>query len=49
VPKGVYRTVEDSERDIEDNQPEEGPIPIPTTNEMVKPENWVHYTPSILE
>lgn len=37
VPKGVYRLVEDTPREIEDNQPDEGPIPIPTTLEMANP------------
>lgn len=48
VPKGIYRTVEDSERDIEDNTPDEGPIKIPSTQEMAKPDSWVHFTPNIL-
>jgi radial spoke head protein 4/6 len=47
-PKGVYKLVEDSEREIEDNVPEEGPIPIPSTPEMCSPSNWVHYTQNIL-
>jgi radial spoke head protein 4A len=36
VPKGVYRQVEDNPNDIEENVPDEGPIPVPPTNEMVK-------------
>jgi hypothetical protein len=36
VPKGVYRTVEDNANEIEENTPEEGPIPVPSTNEMTK-------------
>ncbi len=48
MPKGIYRTVEDSERDIEDNTPDEGPIKVPTTHEMAKPEYWVHHTQNIL-
>jgi hypothetical protein len=33
----VYRTVEDNDREIEDNTPEEGPVKIPSTSEMSKP------------
>lgn len=36
VPKGVYRTVEDNANEIEENTPEEGPIPVPPTIEMAK-------------
>lgn len=32
LPKGVMRTVEDNEREIEDNAPEEGDMVYPTTN-----------------
>ena len=48
VPTKVYRLIEDNPRDIEDNTPEDGPIPIPSTLDMGKLENWVHYTPNIL-
>ena len=48
VPKGVYRTVEDNPNEIEENVPEDSPIPVPPTNEMVKSQNWVHYTRNIL-
>lgn len=48
VPKGTYRLVEDNPREIEDNVPEEGPIPIPSTDEMARLESWVHYYPNIL-
>ncbi len=48
APRGFYRLVEDNDKEIEENQPDEGPTPIPTTQEMAKPENWVHYTQSIL-
>lgn len=34
---------------IEENIPEEGPVPIPTTSEMGKPEFWVHYPQSLLK
>jgi hypothetical protein len=40
--------VEDTPRDVEENTPDEGPTPIPTTEEMGKLQNWVHYTPNIL-
>ena len=49
VPKGVYRLNEDDKNVIEENQPEEGPIPVPSTKAMAKAENWVHYTKSILK
>lgn len=49
VPKGVYRLVEDNPNDIEENVPDEGPIPVPTTSEMCKAQNWVHYTRNILK
>lgn len=48
APKGLYRTVEDNERDIEDNTPEDGPIKLPSTQDMAKPESWVHYSQNIL-
>ena len=49
VPKSIYRPVEDNDREIEDNTPEEGPVKIPTTDAMTKAENWVHYSTSILK
>ena len=49
VPKGVYRTVEDNLNEIEENVPEEGPVPVPSTAEMCKPANWCHYTKNILK
>jgi radial spoke head protein 4A len=48
VPKGYYKMVEDSTVDVEENIPEEGPIPIPSTLNMAKAENWVHHAESIL-
>ena len=41
--------MEDNDKEIEENTPEEGPIPIPSTIDMGKPENWVHYTQNILK
>ena len=49
APARVYRLVEDNPRDIEDNTPDEGPIPVPSTKEMGKLENWVHYSQNILK
>lgn len=43
-PKGIYKLVEDEEREIEEDTPEEGEIQMPSTKAMAKPENWVHYT-----
>ena len=48
-PKGLYRTVEDEDREIEENTPDEGEIEMPSTIEMAKPENWVHFPPNILK
>ena len=48
APARYYRLVEDTPREIEENQPDEGPIPIPSTLEMGKLSNWVHHTPNIL-
>lgn len=48
APAGIFKLVEDSEREIEDNTPEEGPIKMPTTEAMINLNNWVHHTPSIL-
>jgi len=47
VPKGVYRINE--EQILEENLPEEGPVPVPSTKEMAKLANWVHYSKSILK
>ena len=40
VPARVYRFQEESTTEIEENQPEEGPIPVPSTEEMENKENW---------
>ncbi len=37
VPARVYRLVEESTTEIEENTPEEGPVPVPSTNDMAKP------------
>lgn len=49
VPKGVYRLNEDDKNVIEENLPEEGPVPVPSTQAMASPHNWVHYQRSILQ
>ena len=49
VPKGVYRLNEDDKNVIEENTPEEGPVPIPSTQAMGSLSNWVHYQRSILK
>lgn len=48
MPKGIYKTVEDNDREIEDNVPEEGPVKVPSTFEMADLDSWVHYTQNIL-
>ena len=47
-PKGLMRKVEDEERKIEQNDPEEGELVMPTTSEMQDKSMWVHACPSIL-
>ena len=49
VPKGLYRTLEDNEKEIEDNTPAEGAIVIPGTIAMSSAEMWVHHTQNILK
>ena len=44
VPKGMYRTLEENDKEIEDNNPAEGAIQIPSTLSMNKLEMWVHHT-----
>ena len=48
VPAQVYRFVEESTKEIEENVPDEGPIPVPSTQEMAKAENWRHFPLSVL-
>ena len=45
----MFRTLEDNPNEIEENVPEEGPVPIPPVSEMTKASNWVHHTKSILK
>lgn len=49
VPARVYRLVEDSNTEVEENTPEEGPVPVPSTRDMAKADNWVHYSRNILK
>lgn len=48
VPKGMFRLTEDNPTAIEENLPDEGPVPVPSTVEMGKSSNWVHHVQSIL-
>lgn len=47
-PRGLYRTVEDNDKEIEENTPDEGELQMPSTISMGKAENWVHYNQNIL-
>lgn len=49
APKGVFKFVEDSVRDIEPNVPEEGELEMPSTSAMKDPAMWVHENVSILQ
>jgi Radial spokehead-like protein len=48
-PVGLYRTVEDNDKEIEDNTPDEGEIQMPSTVYMSDANNWVHYNQNILK
>ncbi len=48
VPAKIYRFQEESTTEIEENTPEEGPIPVPSAAEMENKANWLHYTRNIL-
>lgn len=48
APKGMFRMQEDSTTEIELNEPEEGPIPVPSVSAMRQAANWVHHPKSIL-
>lgn len=45
----MHKLVEDNDREIEDNVPEEGPIKMPATPSVASPDAWVHFTPNILK
>jgi len=50
VPAGVWRLVEDDDRNIEENaNAETGEVPQPSTKEMANLSMWVHANPSILK
>jgi radial spoke head protein 4/6 len=49
LPKGLWRTVEDDDRNIEENTPEDGELEIPSTKAMGDIEMWVHANPNILK
>jgi len=49
VPKGLLRFQEENDREIEDNNPEEGELVKPSTKEMAWMDMWQHHTPSILK
>lgn len=48
VPKGMFRMQEESTTEIEENVPEEGPVPVPSVKQMCDASHWVHHTKSIL-
>ena len=45
----MFRTLEDNAKEIEDNNPAEGAIQIPSTLAMGKPEMWIHHTQNVLK
>lgn len=47
-PKGWLRFKEESNRDIEENVPEEGEMVKPATESMTSIDTWLHLYPSIL-
>lgn len=46
---GVWKLVEDTPREVEENTPEEGDLEWPSTKQMANPAMWVHYQPQILK
>ena len=48
VPAKIYVFDEENAGEIKENVPEEGPVPVPTTEDMEKKENWLHYSRNIL-
>ena len=48
LPKGVMRPVEDNDREVEENAPEEGEMVLPSTKAMADPFMWVHKNLNIL-
>jgi radial spoke head protein 4A len=49
VPKGIFKLNEEDPTAIEENLPDEGPVPMPSVQEMCKPQMWVHHMKSILK
>ena len=49
VPKGYYRTLEENDKEIEENTPVEGLLQLPSTLSMSKPDMWVHHSQNILK
>jgi hypothetical protein len=49
VPNGLFKVTEDNDKEIEEFVPEEGELEMPNTHDMANPNNWLHYTPSILK
>ena len=49
VPARVYRFQEESIIEIEENVQDDGPVPVPSSEEMENKENWLHYTRNILK
>jgi len=48
IPQGIFKIVEDSEREVEENSPDEGDIVMPSTKEMTQANMWVHESLNIL-
>lgn len=49
TPRGAWRFKEDSNREIEENAPEEGDMVMPTTLEMNNVGMWLHWKDGILQ
>lgn len=49
MPKGVFKCNEENLAEIEENLPDEGPVPMPSVNEMCNQSNWVHHMKSVLK
>jgi radial spoke head protein 4/6 len=48
APAGAKKLDEENERNIVDNEPEEGELVLPNTSQMASLSAWVHEQPSIL-
>lgn len=49
MPAGLYKITEDNDKEIEEFVSDEGALKLPSTHDMAKAENWVHFNPSILQ